>query len=302
MEVPQVVAPVVGVAPKKVEVVQVVVPPAANTQNLVWNMSMSDSSNQSVLVSQSTTDSQSPTSIQAPTDNQAIATNRSGVDIGYITVGVTAKLPSGTLVTSLDAPIEIYLPKARPEDGVLAWSRDNITWRPISQLLVRSLPAGQPDGYFVEADGTITVLSRHLTGFGIRKPQIPLQLSVAKFDIVSGSVSRAITQGGMSEDPVRYKTMSDPGVCAVTDTGLIYGLSAGVCTVVATRGGGSIYMDASSSTVSTKVVGAIVPLVPPVGRLTLAIQLGALVAMCVLLLMFGRRLWLTIRGYRSHES
>lgn len=302
MAVPQVVAPVVGVAPKKVEVVQVVVPPAANTQNLVWDMSMSDSSNQAVLVSQSTTDSQSPTAIQAPTDNQAIATNSSGVDIGYITVGVTAKSSSGQLVTSLDAPIEIYLPKARPEDGVLAWSRDNITWRPISQLLVRSLPAGQPDGYFVEADGTITVLSRHLTGFGIRKPQIPLQLSVAKYDIVSGSVSRAMTKGGASEDPVQYKTLSDPSVCAVTDAGLIYGLGAGVCTVIATRGGGSIYLDTSSSIVTTKVVGAIAPLVPPVGRLTLAIQLGALVVMCVLLLMFGRRLWLTIRGYRSHES
>lgn len=289
MEVPQVVAPVVGVAPRKVEVVQVVVPPAANTQNLVWDMSMSDTSNQAVLVSESTT------------DNQAIATNSSGVDIGYITVGVTAKLATGALVTSLDAPIEIYLPKARPEDGVLAWSRDNITWRPISQLLVRSLPDGQPDGYFVETDGTITIFSRHLTGFGIRKPQVPLELSVARFDIVSGSVSRAVTEGGTSEDPVRYQTMSDPSVCAVTETGLIYGLSAGTCTVVATRGGGSIYMDTSSPIINAKVVGAIVPVVPKVGRLALAIQLAVLVALCVLLLTLGRRMWLTIQGHRSHE-
>lgn len=296
MEVPQVATPSVGATPQAAPVIEVVVPPAANTQNLVWNMSMSDSSNQPVVDSQSVVDDQSVV------DSQPILKNEFGVEVGYITVGLTATLPSGEKVTSLDAPIEIRLPKARPEDGVLAWSRDDITWRPIRQLQVRELPAGVPDGYFVEADGTVTVISRHLTGFGIRKPQAPLKLSVARFDIISGSVSRAVTEGGTSEDPILYQTMSDPSVCAVTETGLIYGLSAGTCTVVAKRGGGSIYMDTSSPIINAKVVGAIVPVVPKVGRLALAIQLAVLVALCVLLLTLGRRMWLTIQGHRSHRA
>lgn len=290
MEVPQVVTPSVGATPQVAPVIEVVVPPAANTQNLVWNLSMSDSSNQSVVDDQSTV------------DNQTTVVNEFGVDVGYITASLTATLPSGEKVTSLDAPIEIRLPKARPEDGVVAWSQDDITWRPIRQLLVRELPAGVVDGYFVETNGTIIVLSRHLTSFGIRKPQAPLKLSVARFDIVSGSVSRAVTEGGTSEDPIRFQTMSDPSVCAVTETGLIYGLSAGTCTVTAKRGGGSIYMDTSSPIVNAKVVGAIVPVVPKVGRLALAIQLAVLVALCVLLLTLGRRMWLTIQGHRSHRA
>jgi hypothetical protein len=245
-------------------------------------MSMNDNSNQPTV-----------------NENQSVVLNQFGIEEGYITVALTATQQSGTLVTSLDAPIEVRLPKAPPLGSVMAWSRDDITWNSIPQLLTRELPGGVSDGYFIEADGKVTVFSRHLTGFGIRKPQLPLELSVAKFDIVSGSVSRAVTAGGASEDPIQFQTLSDPDICAVTETGLIYGLSAGTCTVYATKGGGSIYMDTSSSIINTKVVTAIAPIVPKVGRLALLIQLSVLTALCVLLMMLGRRLWLTVRGYRS---
>ena len=107
---------------------------------------------------------------------------QSTVDEGYMTIEVTANMQSGDSVTRLDAPIEIMLP-APPLDGVLAYSRDGITWTLIPQLLVPTLPDNQEDGYFVEADGSIRLITRHLTGFGIRKPQAPLALSVAKIDI-----------------------------------------------------------------------------------------------------------------------
>ncbi|MEO5974866.1 MAG: IPT/TIG domain-containing protein [Ilumatobacteraceae bacterium] len=252
-------------------IIAVVVPPAANTENLVWNMMMSD------RVQQST------------------------INEGYMTIEVTANMQSGDSVTSLDAPIAIMLP-APPLDGVLAFSRDGITWTLIPQLLVATLPEGQEDGYFVEADGSITLLTRHLTGFGIRKPQAPLELVVAEVDIVSGSVSRATATGGTSEDPVRYETMSDPSICKVTDSGLIYGLNAGTCTVFATRGGGSIYLNTSSSTFSTTVVSSITPLVPSVANMPLILQIVALIALCVLLGILGNRARLTISGYRSNST
>lgn len=252
--------------------VAVVVPPAANTENLVWQMLMSD------RVQQST------------------------IDDGYITVDVTANTRSGDSVTQLDAPIEIRLPVLPPQDSVLAYTRDDITWTLIPQLLVPTLPEGQEDGYFVEADGSVTVLTRHLTGFGIRKPQAPLKLSVAEVDIVSGSVSRATATGGTSEDPIRYEVMSDPSVCKVSDAGLIYGLTAGTCTVYATRGGGSIYLNTSSTTFSAMVVSSIAPRVPSVANLPLILQISALIALCVLLGILGNRAWLTISGYRYNKT
>ena len=289
MQIPQAVAVNVGVTPQASALVKVIVPPIVNSENLVWDMSISDRSNQAVVESQSATDSQSATNSQL------------NVDVGYLTVAVTAKTSSGQSVTALDAPIQISLPKAPPVGSVVAWSRDDITWTAAPQLLVPALSVGQQDGYFIEADGTVTFFSRHLTSFGIRKLQQPLELTVAKFDIVSGSVSRAVPTGGTSEDPVRYQSMSDPSVCTVTDTGLIYGLSAGTCTVYVTRGGGSIYMDTTSRTIDAKVVGAITPLVPAVGHLALAVQLAVLVAMFVLLATLGRRLWITILSHRSHN-
>lgn len=252
-------------------VIAVMVPPEANTANLVWHMLMNDRLQQSTI------------------------------DDGYVTIIVTATLQSGGNVTSLDAPIRILLP-APPADGILAYSRDGITWTRIPQLAEPALPDDAPDGYFVETDGTISLFTRHLTGFGIRKPQAPLELSVVNIDIVSGSVSRAVAAGGTSEDPIRYQTISDSGVCTVTNSGLIYGVSAGVCTVYATRGGGSIYLDTASSTFNTNVVSAIVPLVPPVERLPLILQLMALIALCVVLGILGNRMWLTILGYRSNKT
>lgn len=249
----------------------VIVPPEANTLNLVWNMQMFDRLQQNTI------------------------------DEGYMTVVITASLQSGGDVSDLDAPIQIRLP-VPPEGAVLAYSVDRITWIEIPQLSTPLLPEGQPDGYFVEGDGTVTLFTRHLTSFGIRKPQSALDLAVVKLDIVSGQVSRAVATGGTSEDMIRFKTLSLPEVCTVTDTGLIYGVSAGVCTVVATRGGGSIYLDTSSSSFSTKVVSAIVPLVPPVERLPLALQLVVLTILSLLLIALGRRMWLTILGYQSNRT
>ena len=223
------------------------------------------------------------------------------IDEGYVTINVTATSKSGERVMSLDAPIQILLPRP-PPDGVLAYSQDDIIWTLIPQLAEPVLPDNMQDGYFIEADGSVSLFTRHLTGFGIRKPQTPLELSVVKIEIVSGSVSRAVAVGGISEDPIRYQTISDPGVCKITDSGLIYGVSEGVCTVFATRGGGSIYLNTSSLTFTTKVVTAIVPLVPPVETLPLLLQLMALIALCVLLGILGNRMWLRIIGYRSNNT
>jgi len=252
-------------------VIEVIVPPEANTANLVWDMSISDRSQQA------------------------------SIDEGYITIDVTATLRSGGDVTSLDAPIRILLPKP-PTDGVLAYSRDDIHWTLIPQLAEPVLPDDMQDGYFIEADGSVSIFTRHLTEFGIRKPQTPLDLSLIKVEVVSGSVSRAVAVGGTSEDPILYETTSDSGVCKVTDSGLIYGFSAGVCTVFATRGGGSKYLNTSSSSFNTNVVQAIVPLVPPIKTLPLMLQIVALMFLCVLLGILGNRAWFRINGYRSNTT
>jgi hypothetical protein len=46
-------------------------------------------------------------------------------------------------------------------------SQDGTAWREIAQLPTLDLPAGQTDGWFADSDGTIHVLTRHLTLYAV---------------------------------------------------------------------------------------------------------------------------------------
>ena len=105
---------------------------------------------------------------------------QSKVDRGYVTVGVTATTQAGKSVMSLDAPIQIHIPKIPPTGSIVAWSQNDIIWSVIPKLLSPALPDEASIGYFVESDRTITVFSRHLTSFGIRKLHKPHGLPTAK--------------------------------------------------------------------------------------------------------------------------
>jgi hypothetical protein len=74
---------------------------------------------------------------------------------------------TGSPVTELSAPMAITIPAGNVGD-VPAYSRDQgQTWTPIPLLSSPELPAGQSDGYYRAADGSITIFTRHLTYFGL---------------------------------------------------------------------------------------------------------------------------------------
>jgi hypothetical protein len=75
---------------------------------------------------------------------------------------------SGTKVTSFLKPIIIHIP-AGAVSGVPAYSEDGITWVLIPELSTPSLPDGQPDGYYLNADGSVDIYTRHATLFGLLK-------------------------------------------------------------------------------------------------------------------------------------
>ncbi len=98
-------------------------------------------------------------------------------------VQVTATRSSdGTLVRTFDDPLEFEFPNA-PAGTSPSSSEDGLTWTPIPQLPAgtTTLPPGQRDGWFRDANGTIHILSRHLTYFGvlIRPASAPLAATVA---------------------------------------------------------------------------------------------------------------------------
>jgi PKD repeat protein len=91
-----------------------------------------------------------------------------GFTVGDTTIQLTVTDGSGTKVTSFLKPIIIHIP-AGAVSGVPAYSEDGITWVLIPELSTPSLPDGQPDGYYLNADGSVDIYTRHATLFGLLK-------------------------------------------------------------------------------------------------------------------------------------
>jgi ELWxxDGT repeat protein len=85
---------------------------------------------------------------------------------GSTVVSITATDSSGRPVTTLAKPLVIHFP-AGFAGAVPASSSDGFAWTPMPLLESPALPDGQRDGYFVRADGSVDVYTRHLTLFGL---------------------------------------------------------------------------------------------------------------------------------------
>ena len=209
---------------------------------------------------------------------------QSNLEDGFITVRIDVKDTEGIIVTALDAPIEIRMPHI-PVGAVLGSSVDEITWRRIPQLVASELPNSAQDGFFIHPDQTVSIYTRHLTFFGYRKPQTSIAVSMTASALTAGSLTVATASGGESEDNLQYYSMGKIGSCTVNENGLIRGGSAGTCSILVSRGGGSVYMSSISRTHSVEVVRSITPISIPVNKRGLFIQFWML---CVAIFMTVR--------------
>ena len=121
-----------------------------------------------------------------------------GLGSRVVRVTVT-RFADGSSIQSFDQPLELVF-DASPS-GVPSFSEDGIAWSPLPKLASDTLPEGQADGYFVDTNGSVHVLTRHLTFFGVLMPKShkgsksPRAAKATKLAMsVSGSVVRL--QGG----------------------------------------------------------------------------------------------------------
>jgi hypothetical protein len=97
---------------------------------------------------------------------------------GSIAVDVTAFLrDSHAPVTQLGDVLDVQFPHA-PAGAHPEQSQDAKTWHDIPALPTLQLPAGQGDGWFRDSDGTVHVLTRHLTYFALLVPQADAKLAL----------------------------------------------------------------------------------------------------------------------------
>jgi hypothetical protein len=85
---------------------------------------------------------------------------------------IAATDDKGNRITELSAPLTITLPADSVGD-VPAYSRDGgATWVAIPRLDSPELPPGQADGYYVNDDGTVSIITSHLTYFGLLNDEV----------------------------------------------------------------------------------------------------------------------------------
>src|SRR5262249_18376858 len=84
-------------------------------------------------------------------------------------VGVVATATNGAAVTKLNAPLGLVFTKSK-KHYVPVSSSDGKHFHKIPLLSRAKLPASQPDGYYLFADGRLEILTHHLTDFGVLSP------------------------------------------------------------------------------------------------------------------------------------
>jgi Bacterial Ig-like domain (group 3) len=101
-------------------------------------------------------------SVEAP-----VATSGIQFASGSAVIQIDAVTDSGQPITTLNAALDIAIPNA-PADVAPMYQRGNAPWVVIPRLGGSTLPAGQPDGWYLEGS-TLHILTRHLTKFGLAK-------------------------------------------------------------------------------------------------------------------------------------
>ncbi|HVS85878.1 MAG TPA: cadherin-like beta sandwich domain-containing protein [Gaiellaceae bacterium] len=107
-----------------------------------------------------------PEAASAPGAPEAPKPVAGGFAVGSTVVQVQVTTESGQAVTQFAAPLVLHVSALAPGE-VPAYSHDGSSWTTIPRLTSDELPAGQADGYFVNPDGSVDILTRHATLFGL---------------------------------------------------------------------------------------------------------------------------------------
>jgi len=171
------------------------------------------------------------------------------IDAGFVSVRIESNRTSdNSKVTSFANAIEIRIP-TKAIGASPAWSRDGLTWTLLPRLSTAVLPEGQPDGYFVNADGSYSFFTRHLTTFGLMRVQAPLLLTTSQTELKVGQTAALSVAGGTGTGALAFKSI-DPAICSVTADGVVAGSSIGNCLITVSKMGSGSYLDVTSARIT----------------------------------------------------
>ena len=164
---------------------------------------------------------------------------------GLLQVEVNAFDSSGARITQLNQVLSINLGKLKLEGNAVAYSQDGLVWHTIEKIDGTVLPEGVGEGYYLDANGSVVILTRHLTFYGTKRLAKDLILLAPSLTREIGTQLPLKLQGGSGTGALTYISLT-PKICSITQKGVVTALSAGECSVDAVKNGDSVYSSSTS--------------------------------------------------------
>jgi uncharacterized repeat protein (TIGR02543 family) len=163
--------------------------------------------------------------------------------LGLVTIQIEILDAFGGVIPQINANIVIHFDN--PAGGTtVASSQDGFIWTPIPLIPDggKSLPAGFTDGYYLDANGKVVIVTSHLTFFGFKVSQAAkLEAKASSKVFVKTNTTEVAISGGSGDGVLKYDSLTT-AICKVSPTGLVTFKSAGICKITATKGGDATYL------------------------------------------------------------
>ena len=166
---------------------------------------------------------------------------------GYRVVQINGTDSSGVEIEDLEAAIRILFDTPAVGAVPVQSSDNGVTWVELPRLSTPELPAGQRDGYYVNSDGTVWILTRHLSMFGVLAEQaVPLTITASSSTLAIGESAQLTIEGGEGDGVLTVESLN-PGVCTINASRVVTTLSSGTCSIRATKSSAGRFLEATTS-------------------------------------------------------
>ena len=167
------------------------------------------------------------------------------VKSGLVQVEVKAFNSNGDRITQLNKVLTINLGHLALEGNAVAYSQDGLVWQTITKIDGTVLPDDLNEGYYLDGDGAVVILTRHLTFYGTKRLAKDLILLAPNRSHEIGTSVSLKLQGGSGTGALTYISLT-PKICSITQQGVVTALAAGDCSVDAVKNGDSVYSSSTS--------------------------------------------------------
>ena len=164
---------------------------------------------------------------------------------GLLQVEVSAFDSSGARITHLNQVLTLNLGHLALTGNDVAYSQDGLVWHSIAKIDGTVLPDGVGEGYYLDENNNVVILTRHLTFYGTKRLAKDLILLTPSNTREIGTQIGLKLQGGSGTGALTYISLT-PKICSITQQGVVTALAAGQCSVDAVKNGDSVYSSSTS--------------------------------------------------------